>query len=112
MGGSQRNSFYSGHVASVATASFFIAKILEDYHPDWTGKKWLFYGLAIVPPTVMGVMRVQAVRHYPSDAIVGGVLGALTGILIPELHRIKEGRARVSLQYGEAIKGMALNLTF
>lgn len=112
MGGNQRNSFYSGHVASVATATFFMAKVLDDYHPEWRGKQWLFYGLAAVPPAVMGVMRVQAVRHFPSDAVVGGVLGALTGILIPELHRIKSGQAKLSLQYGAAMKGMAFSLTF
>lgn len=108
----QRNSFYSGRVASVATASFFMAKVLDDYHPEWKGKKWLFYGMALVPPTVVGAMRVRSTHNYPSDVVAGTVFGALTGVLLPELHRIKEGRAKLSFQYGKALKGMAFHLTF
>src|ERR1700722_16620357 len=32
--GGNRNSFYSGHCASVAFTSFFVAKVYCDYHPD------------------------------------------------------------------------------
>ena len=28
-------SFYSGHVSTTASASFFMAKVYSDYHPDW-----------------------------------------------------------------------------
>ena len=84
--GNNKNSFYSGHVASAAAASFFMAKVYCDYHPD--ANKYIVYGAAAVPPLVMGYVRLMALDHFPSDVAVGLAVGTLCGILIPELHRI------------------------
>jgi PAP2 superfamily len=85
--GGNRNSFYSGHVASVAFTTFFIAKIYCDYHPDIGAGKYLLYSAALIPPVVMGYLRVRALAHFPSDAMVGLTLGAVIGIVLPELHK-------------------------
>jgi len=87
--GNNRNSFYSGHVASTAAASFFMAKVYSDYHPELGGKKYLLYAAATIPPLLIGYFRVKGLRHFPSDDMVGLGVGALVGILIPEIHRIK-----------------------
>ena len=87
--GNNRNSFYSGHVASTAAASFFMAKVYSDYHPELGGKKYLLYAAAAIPPVLIGYFRVKGLRHFPSDALVGLGIGAAVGILIPEIHRIK-----------------------
>ncbi len=87
--GNNRNSFYSGHVASTAAASFFMAKVYADYHPELGGKKYLLYAAAAIPPLLIGYLRVKGLRHFPSDALVGLGVGACVGILIPEIHRIK-----------------------
>ena len=42
--GGAKNSFYAGHVALVATSTFFMAKVYGDYHPD-SKAKWVFYTL-------------------------------------------------------------------
>jgi PAP2 superfamily. len=84
-----RSSFYSGHVASAAAASFFTAKIFCDYYPDLGCKKYLLYGAAAIPPLIEGYLRMKALDHFPSDILVGFGVGALCGILIPEIHRIK-----------------------
>ncbi len=84
-----RNSFYSGHVASAASASFFTAKVICDYNPELGWKKYLVYGAAAVPPLIVGYLRFNALFHFPSDLMVGFGVGALCGILIPELHRIR-----------------------
>lgn len=110
--GDQRNSFYSGHVTGAACAAFFTAKVLSDYHPEWGGRRWLLYGAAAIPPAVMGYLRIRALRHYPSDVIVGGLVGAASGILIPELHRFKKGKLQMSLLYSDQWKGLALSGTF
>ena len=88
--GDNRNSFYSGHVASATTATFFMAKVYSDYHPDLGLEKYFLYGAASVPPLFMGYLRVRALIHFPSDVGVGFMVGALCGILDPELHRIKD----------------------
>lgn len=107
-----RNSFFSGHTSSTATATFFMAKVYNDYHHDLGGKKYMIYGLAAIPPTVMGIYRIKALRHFPSDVIVGGLVGAGVGILMPELHRRWQGRLNVSALYTGDVNGIGLNYRF
>jgi membrane-associated phospholipid phosphatase len=85
--GNNRNSFYSGHCASVAYTTFFLAKVYCDYHPDIGADKYLLYTAALIPPIVMGYFRVRALAHFPSDCLVGITLGAVVGIVLPELHK-------------------------
>jgi membrane-associated phospholipid phosphatase len=84
-----RSSFYSGHVAAAAAATFFTAKVFCDYNPELGDKKYLLYGAATIVPLIEGYLRMKALDHFPSDILVGFGVGALCGILIPEIHRIK-----------------------
>jgi membrane-associated phospholipid phosphatase len=84
------NSFPSGHVSWTATSSFFIAKVYTDYHHIKGWRRILIYTAAAAPPTLIGYYRVHAGRHFTTDAIVGGLLGAACGIVVPELHRINK----------------------
>jgi membrane-associated phospholipid phosphatase len=84
-----RNSFYSGHEAVVTASTFFMAKIYSDYNPGIGNNKYLLYGAAMIPPLIEGYFRVRALAHFPSDVMVGMGVGALCGILIPELHRFR-----------------------
>jgi membrane-associated phospholipid phosphatase len=82
-----RNSFFSGHVGSCAYSTFFMAKVYSDYHPELGAKKYLLYLAASVPPLVIGYARVRSLAHFPSDVAVGFGLGAVIGIVVPELHK-------------------------
>jgi membrane-associated phospholipid phosphatase len=106
--GSTRNSFYSGHTASAASASFFAAKIFCDYHPELGWKKYLFYGAAVIPPLIVGYLRIKALTHFPSDVLVGFGVGALCGILVPEIHRIKI--ENVSMGLYSSFEGTGISL--
>jgi|WetSurMetagenome_2_1015567.scaffolds.fasta_scaffold07157_4 membrane-associated phospholipid phosphatase len=90
--GGNRNSFYSGHVASCTYSMFFMAKVFCDYHPELGGKKYLIYLAASVPAVFMGYARIAALDHFPSDVGVGFLLGAVIGIVVPELHKIRKAR--------------------
>ncbi|MGD1046366.1 MAG: phosphatase PAP2 family protein [Bacteroidota bacterium] len=103
-----RSSFYSGHVASAAAASFFTAKIFCDYYPELGCKKYLLYGAAAIPPLIEGYLRMKALDHFPSDILVGFGVGALCGIVIPELHRIKI--ENVSLGLYSSYEGSGISL--
>ncbi|MHA4806738.1 phosphatase PAP2 family protein [Flavitalea flava] len=83
-----RNSFFAGHVALVATSSFFIAQVLADYHPD-SKLKWVYYGSAGVLTAATAYLRLRAGEHFPSDILVGTTIGTLTGWLTPKLHKTK-----------------------
>jgi membrane-associated phospholipid phosphatase len=90
--GNQKNSFYSGHVANAAAATFFAVKVYSDYHPEIGNKKYLLYGLASIPPLVTGWLRVKALAHFPSDVGAGFLIGGAFGILIPQLHKISNNK--------------------
>ena len=85
--GQNRNSFYSGHVASAAYSTFFMAKVYCDYHPNLGAGKYLIYTAATIPPLLMAYWRIKALDHFPSDNAVGLVIGAAIGIIVPELHK-------------------------
>lgn len=110
--GNNRNSLYSGHVASTATGWFFVAKVYSDFHPELGGKKWLLYGLAAVPTTIVAINRVKALRHFPTDTMVGGIVGAAVGVLIPTIHKRTKGRLQVGAVYNSSAKGVALGWRF
>lgn len=103
-----RNSLYSGHVASVAAASFFTAKIFCDYHPELGWKKYFIYGAAAIPPLLMSYFRIGALMHFPTDVLVGLGVGAFFGILIPELHRIQDKNLLLGVYSSSEATGVAI----
>ena len=98
-GGNQRNSMYSGHVASSTAATFFMVKVYSDYHPEIGRKKYLLYALASVPPLIEGYFRVRALAHFPTDVMVGYLIGGICGIAVPEMHRIKKKNIQMDVSY-------------
>jgi membrane-associated phospholipid phosphatase len=86
--GNQRNSFFAGHVALVATSTFFTAKVYADYHPH-SNFRWVLYGVAIGATGATGYLRHRAGKHFPSDILLGSAIGALYGILVPQSHKQK-----------------------
>jgi membrane-associated phospholipid phosphatase len=85
---SQR-SFYSGHVTTVAAASFFMAQIHKDFNGNPKLQPWL-WGVAVTLPAVMCYERIKAGYHFLSDCIVSYGIGAATGLLIPAMHKSKK----------------------
>lgn len=84
--GGAKNSFFAGHVALVGTSTFFIAKVLNDYHPD-SKVKWLPFTLAGIATGTTAVMRYQGGQHFLSDIVIGTVVGVLSGVLVPHVHK-------------------------
>ena len=83
------DSFFSGHVSTVTTSTFFIVKVLSDYHPGLR-KKWpLLYGAATLPALWTAYFRLRAGKHFPTDLITGYFIGAAIGIGVPQLHKGK-----------------------
>ena len=106
--GRRRNSFFSGHVSTTATGTFFLAKVLDDYHPELGSKKWLLYGAALLPALVTGYYRMAHLVHFPSDILAGTLVGAATGILVPHFHKRNKGKTKLSLIYETDAKGIVL----
>jgi membrane-associated phospholipid phosphatase len=79
-------SFFSGHTsntfAMVTAAAFTFT--LRHPHSRW---RWLIWSLAIAGESTEPVLRVLAGDHFPTDCIVGALVGTSAGILFPALHR-------------------------
>ena len=85
VGNDARFSFFSGHTSYAAAGTFFLAQSFNDYYPDSPFRPWVWAGAALLP-AVVGFLRVRAGKHYPSDVIVGYLVGAAIGMTIPLLH--------------------------
>jgi len=83
------NSFFSGHTTMSAASAFFTAKIFCDYNPD-SKLKPVAWICAATLPLATGYCRIRAGQHFPTDVIAGYCWGALSGILIPQLHKRKD----------------------
>jgi membrane-associated phospholipid phosphatase len=106
-----RNSFYSGHVASVTYSTFFMTKVFCDYHPDLGAKKILLYAAASVPPALMGYFRVRSLAHFPSDCMVGFTIGTIAGIAVPEFHKFHNKNLSLGMFSSPDGMGLSMRLT-
>lgn len=86
--GGNKNSFPGGHPALVATSTFFMAKVYADYHPNMR-YKWALYTVAGGLSVTTAYLRFKAGYHFKTDLIAGVAVGALSGILVPHLHKNK-----------------------
>ena len=75
----QGYSFPSGHSTSAVTLYGSLA-----VHEK---KKRVFWALAIILPILVGFSRVLVGAHYPTDVLVGWLLGAAVVAVVPLLHR-------------------------
>lgn len=105
-------SFYSGHTGTAAAASFFMVKVYSDYHPELGNKKYWLYAAATIPPIVVGALRVKAMKHFPTDIMVGFVTGAAMGILVPHLHKKRKNKNLSFIPYTGAVNGLRVHYTF
>lgn len=115
IGNDGQRSFYSGHVAATATATFFAAKVYSDYHPDSKALPYIWTGAALLPATV-GYLRLEAGQHFLSDVLLGYVLGAVTGYAVPALHK-KDSSFKIYPTddiglHGEQIQALCISYSF
>ena len=104
---SQR-SFYAGHTAATAAATFFTAKVFQDYNPD-SKLKPLVWVVAAATPALVGYLRYKAGMHFLSDNLLGYAMGAAAGILIPEGHKNKKSQnMSIMPEVGNGYKGLAI----
>jgi len=104
-------SFYSGHTSTTAAASFFMAKVISDYHPELGNKKYWVFSAALIPPIVVGALRVKAMKHFPTDIASGLVIGAAVGILVPHLHKNKKNKDLSFIPFTGEVHGLRIHYT-
>ena len=113
-GDGKTNSFFSGHTGFAAASTFYAAKVYTDYNHIKGWKRMMWYGIASVPPAVVGFYRTRAGKHFKTDVITGFIVGAASGIVVPELHRIKKKKENLSFApfYSGDASGITATLRF
>lgn len=96
-GEAKSNSFFSGHVSFAATSTFFLAKVLTDYHHIKGWQRVAIFGAAAIPPAMVGYYRMRSARHFKTDVLLGLLIGGTSGIVIPELHHISRKHNNISM---------------
>lgn len=106
-----RRSFFGGHVAATATATFFAAKIYHDFNSESFSRYYVWTAAALVPAWV-GYLRTKAGKHFFTDNLVGYGVGALSGILIPELHKKDKENFVLIPTLSTNFKGLSMRYKF
>lgn len=86
-------SFFSGHAATSATLGATATYLAFARSPaSW--RPWVTLVGATGVTTFVSVQRVRAGEHFPSDVIVGALVGAGVGVMVPHLHRTEDAQQR------------------
>lgn len=81
-------SMPSGHAATVWCATGFAVTDHLMSHPDagWVRNAAVAFGGSLLATTT-SALRVEAGQHFPTDTMVGGLIGVASGTSVPLLHR-------------------------
>jgi membrane-associated phospholipid phosphatase len=77
-------SFFSGHTSMAFTGAILTAKMYDDINGK--NSEYVYTGSILLASSV-GYLRVRAGRHFPSDVIVGAIVGTSSAWLVTELHK-------------------------
>lgn len=100
-------SFYSGHTSTVFAGLAAAAMTSRLRHGE---KVWPWIVTAVVGTSV-AIERVADGRHFPSDVIVGALMGTATGIAVPWLHARKRSHTGALIVAPEPGGGVSVGLS-
>ncbi|MDB4980031.1 MAG: phosphoesterase PA-phosphatase related protein [Myxococcales bacterium] len=80
-------SFFSGHASATAALSG-TATYLAFARSGWRSKRpWITLAAGTLLTAFVSYERVRSGDHFPTDVIVGSMVGGGVGVLVPHLHR-------------------------
>lgn len=82
-------SFYSGHAAAAFASASLLSTVYADVHGR-SATSDLLWASSLSVAAFTALARVRAGKHYPSDVLVGAVVGTAVGVVVPRLHRKDE----------------------
>ncbi len=79
-------SFFSSHTTTAFAAAVTLHQTLLRRHPTSPVPN-IVLGSTLAVAALVGTGRVLSGNHFPSDVLVGAVVGSSAGVLVPALHR-------------------------
>lgn len=102
--GSAALSFPSGHTANSFSLALALFQIQRARRPGESTPYWFLAGTLVLASGV-GITRIIAGDHFPSDTLAGALIGSAIGWAVPELHRVAPGLTLVPHARGLALSG-------
>jgi membrane-associated phospholipid phosphatase len=84
----QELSFPSGHTSLVAASTTALTTTIFLRHPD-SNVRYLVLGLGATLTGLTAISRVESGQHFPTDVILGAMIGGFAGFAVPYVHRKK-----------------------
>ena len=81
-----RRSFPSAHASTAFTSAVFLGSVYSRLNPNSSAQPWIWAG-GLAGASITGISRILAGQHFPTDVLAGAAIGALTGWVVPALHR-------------------------
>ena len=78
-------SFYSGHASAAFTVATFTGEWFSEIYPN-SKYKALVWASSYTLAAGVGILRVVAGKHYPSDIIIGALMGTGVSFGVLKLH--------------------------
>mgnify|MGYP000909823550 CR=1 FL=1 len=80
-------SFYSGHASAAFSIAILGSSWFQNTYPTSKYTPYFWFGSLSVASTV-SVLRVASGKHYPTDIIVGALMGSLSAYTVLKAHEI------------------------
>lgn len=84
--GEAYGSFFSGHASAAFTVAVFTGEWFSEMYPNSRYRSLVWAGSLSLAGFV-GVLRIAAGKHYPSDVIVGALAGTGISLAVIKLHK-------------------------
>ncbi|MBR2059242.1 MAG: phosphatase PAP2 family protein, partial [Fibrobacter sp.] len=84
--GEAYGSFFSGHASAAFTVAVFTGEWFSEMYPNSAYRPLVWAGTLSLAGFV-GVLRIAAGKHYPSDVVVGALAGTGISLAVIRLHK-------------------------
>ncbi len=104
-------SFYSGHAALAFGASVSGAYLLSASDKVGSTARGFVWGTGLASAAFTANLRVRAGKHFPSDVLIGALVGTAVGYAVPALHASTgKGYAMSGSDLGMGLAGIAAGI--
>ena len=105
-------SFFSAHTSVSFASAVFLSTTFNKYNPESNLTPFI-WGSSLLVASAVGYLRYTAGQHFPTDIIVGAIVGSAIGYLIPLIHEINEDEKGLVVPAGNLYNNLiSVNLTF
>ena len=94
-----QRSFFSGHTTMAFSSAVFFSTVYGDYFPQSQWRPYIWTG-SLLAAGVTGYLRYESGEHFPTDILVGAIVGSAIGYLVPVLHKAEDNHVDLMPSFG------------